>query len=394
MKIIKILTVFVIFAFFSLFVNAVAVPTVQELCDSTKGTYSFETYIRGDCNGDGFIGTPDNVIVNLVKSKSIRCTYSNGTERFDYVNVFDFNGDGFIGLPDINEFEKLYDGEIPQKTYIMDNCVCDYGNWDAINGCLLDSDADGFYTDLDCNDNDATIYPGATEICDNKANDCNDLTKIDGSEEIASDNTNQLGVCLGSKKICSLGAWTDSYVSIIGYEAVEVTCDTKDNDCDGLTDENLLTIFYEDLDLDGDGNALVNVTSCAIPLAYVLTGTDCNDTDVLINKAAAEIIDNDIDENCDGIKAYSAPGTGGSNGGGGGGGGSSSHRRPAVVVANPQPVNEPIVQENQNNPVENTQDNQVTGAVTAETGNGNLYVILGIIGVLGILGLFIWKKYY
>ena len=38
---------------------------------------------------------------------------------------------------------------------------------------LADKDGDGFTSDIDCNDNDASVYPQAGEICDNKDNDCN-----------------------------------------------------------------------------------------------------------------------------------------------------------------------------------------------------------------------------
>lgn len=39
----------------------------------------------------------------------------------------------------------------------------------------IDEDNDGYANDLDCDDNDATVYPNALEICDGKDNDCNDI---------------------------------------------------------------------------------------------------------------------------------------------------------------------------------------------------------------------------
>lgn len=46
----------------------------------------------------------------------------------------------------------------------------------CINGNGGDEDSDGFCKALgDCDDSDATVYPGATEVCDLKDNDCNGL---------------------------------------------------------------------------------------------------------------------------------------------------------------------------------------------------------------------------
>jgi len=39
----------------------------------------------------------------------------------------------------------------------------------------IDLDNDGFCSDLDCDDNDPTVYPGALEVCDSKDNNCDNL---------------------------------------------------------------------------------------------------------------------------------------------------------------------------------------------------------------------------
>ena len=68
----------------------------------------------------------------------------------------------------------------------------------------VDEDGDGYLVGDDCNDNDATINPGAEEICD-------------------------------------------------GF----------DNDCDAQVDEDVTTVFYEDKDADGFGDAATVVPRLA-----------------------------------------------------------------------------------------------------------------------------------
>ena len=43
----------------------------------------------------------------------------------------------------------------------------------SIASAQVDADGDGFETPIDCDDTNAAVYPGATEICDGLDNDCN-----------------------------------------------------------------------------------------------------------------------------------------------------------------------------------------------------------------------------
>ena len=66
--------------------------------------------------------------------------------------------------------------------------------------------------------------------------------------------------------------------------------------------------YYEDLDGDGYGDPNSTQDAVSQPVGYVTDKTDCDDslaTGFGINPGASEIIDNDIDENCDGTKEYS-----------------------------------------------------------------------------------------
>ena len=83
----------------------------------------------------------------------------------------------------------------------------------------------------------------ASEICDNKDNDCNGKTDdaVSRSCYTGAAGTKGVGLCLGGTQSCSAGAW--------GACAGEVTptaelCDSKDNDCDGSTDESATQACY------------------------------------------------------------------------------------------------------------------------------------------------------
>ena len=83
-------------------------------------------------------------------------------------------------------------------------------------------------------------------------------------------------------------------------EAVEISCDEIDNDCDGEVDEGLHGVFYADADGDGYGDAALTTEACSAPIGYVDNADDCDDNREDINPGMDELCDGGIDNDCDG----------------------------------------------------------------------------------------------
>jgi hypothetical protein len=191
---------------------------------------------------------------------------------------------------------------------------CGLGSYNLAKSLFYnDLDNDGFFSFEDCNDQDASIYPDAPELCDSKDNDCDGLT-----DENLPTNTYYLdadgdgfGTPDTALDTCSLdvpAGWAfnafdcDDADAAIGPNAIEV-CDGIDNNCNGTADEGLtFATYYADADGDGYGNpASTPVVSCTgvAPTGMVGNGLDCNDTNPDIGPNAVEVCDG-VDNNCDG----------------------------------------------------------------------------------------------
>jgi predicted outer membrane repeat protein len=112
--------------------------------------------------------------------------------------------------------------------------ICDGADNDC-DGAVPEDEADADYDgwrdcDGDCDDGDANVYPGAPEICDDKDSDCDGVS----SDDVDQDG-DELTICDGD---CD-----DSAAE--AYPGAEEVCDGLDNDCSGAVD---------DIDGDGDGH--------------------------------------------------------------------------------------------------------------------------------------------
>ena len=213
-------------------------------------------------------------------------------------------------------------------------------------------------SDDDCDDTDADINPGATEVCNGDDDDCDGDTDDDDSDVAdpetwyADADEDGYGDASSTTEACTqpsgyvaddtdcddtddtLGPEVDWYldddgdgygdatVSITdctqptGYVDDDTDCDDSDpdtwpgateecnetdNDCDGTADDGVTYVdWYEDDDDDGYGDDSGTATNdCAQPSGYVDNNDDCDDTDPDINPDATEVC-NEVDDDCDG----------------------------------------------------------------------------------------------
>jgi hypothetical protein len=179
---------------------------------------------------------------------------------------------------------------------------------------LQDKDGDGYKSDVDCNDNDINVHPGATEICNGIDDNCNGQIDEDGAVGGKSWYADTDGDGYGDpnqlKAACSKPTgYVDNSSDCndknadINPKATEA-CNGVDDNCDGQIDESGAlgsTAWYPDKDSDGFGDDTGKVTECKKPAGYVADGGDCNDNNANVNPAKLEICGNQIDDNCDGL---------------------------------------------------------------------------------------------
>jgi hypothetical protein len=95
------------------------------------------------------------------------------------------------------------------------------------------------------------------------------------------------------------------------YPGATEYCDDVDADCDGdLEDADDLFTFYTDADGDGFGDPESPVQACVQPSGTADNGTDCDDSSAGVNPEAAETWYDGVDQACDGGNDYDADGDG------------------------------------------------------------------------------------
>jgi len=180
----------------------------------------------------------------------------------------------------------------------------------------VDADGDGAVAELDdqvfdCDDNDASVYPGADDSCDGPSvgldSDCDGVVDEDGVGAWFEDGDGDgvggapvSGGCDAPAGAVSDGGDCDDGDAGV-FPGADEACDGRDRDCDGAVDEDAADAlsFYSDGDGDGFGDATAVVMGCAAPADAVRDASDCDDSDGAVFPGADELCDG-LDNDCDG----------------------------------------------------------------------------------------------
>jgi len=187
------------------------------------------------------------------------------------------------------------------------------GDLDADDDGAVDARCcNGATCGTDCDDRRDDTLPGAGERCNERDDDCDgevdEGVAIDGftdaDGDLYGDRESPIRGCPGWPGISSSGLDCDDDDPTVHGAQAEIR-DSRDNDCDGATDEEVTSqTWYVDSDGDGFGDGSEPTMSSDEPIAgHSLLGSDCDDDDATRTPVSAERC-NGRNDDCDPRTVY------------------------------------------------------------------------------------------
>ncbi len=300
----------------------------EESCSQPSGTVELD----GDCDDSDPDWHPGAEEDDCTDPNDYNCDGSTGYE--------DLDEDGWAACEDCNDADAAINPEATEVCNDLDD-DCDTliddedpdldisttsrwyddddadGYGDPTTSVLSCDQPPGYVADLsDCDDTNADVNVGATEVCNGIDDDCDGLR----DDEDDSLDTTTASAWYADSDVDGYGDASTSSTACdqpSGYVADLTDCDDTDtdvnpgadelcneidDDCDGDIDEDDAfdaSTWSRDSDGDGYGDASVTTESCDQPSGYVADDGDCDDADGDVNPDADEVCD-EIDNDCDG----------------------------------------------------------------------------------------------
>ena len=312
-------------------------PSAAEICDDLDNNCDLSTDEGCDDDLDGFcdknmttVGTPKACVHGGGDCNDLNVSVA--PNHVEICDNFDNNCDGATDPGCDDDGDDFCDANM---TTVGAPTVCPNGGGDCLDtnaavkpgalefcdgldnncisgtdeGCNDDGDAycDGALTTVgkpaicpsgggDCDDLNAQVNPGMTEVCDDVDNNCVNATD-EGCDDDKDKFCDGAMVTLGVPKSCPYGGGdcndTDPLVGAVSSGSCFEKCDGLDNNNDGVTDENC--------DKDKDGYCDASMTTVGKPASCPSGGGDCNDSLAAINPGIVEKCSTSYDDNCDGL---------------------------------------------------------------------------------------------